>query len=207
MMQKFSALPFTLAAAAMLTACGGATTEETPAETEQEIEDVVVGDQPGPAIGDRAPVDLELANAAGEAATVASLADEKGTILVFTRSVDWCPFCQAQLKGLSDIASDIADSGYTLAGVSYDPTASLAAFAEEQKVEYLLLSDEGSKLIDAFNIRDPQYADPESRAYGVPYASIFVLDPEGVVLAKSVSADYKVRPTNDEVKKLIESVG
>ncbi|WOE74827.1 peroxiredoxin family protein [Alterisphingorhabdus coralli] len=205
-MHKLAIPTCLLAATALLGACGETTEQSTP-EAEQEVEDIIVEDQPGPAIGDRAPVDLELANAAGETASVASLADEKGTVLVFTRSVDWCPYCQAQLKGLKEIAEDVANSGYTLAGVSYDPTSSLAKFAEDQEVDYMLLSDEGSKLIDAFNIRDPQYADPESRAYGVPYASIFVLDAEGVVLAKSVSADYKVRPTNEEIKKLIESVG
>jgi len=94
-----------------------------------------------------------------------------------------------------------------VAGVSYDPVQSLKEFAEEQDIGYTLLSDDGSKLIDAFSIRDPQYADPESRAYGVPYASIFVLDSEGVVRAKSVSSDYKVRPTNEELNLLIEVAG
>lgn len=204
-MNRFSAALLTIAGTAMLAACGGAT-EEPATQQEPETEVTTVQDQPGPAIGDRAPVDLELTNAGGETASVVSLADEKGIVLVFTRSVDWCPFCQAQLKGLNAIAEDVANAGYTLAGVSYDPTTSLAAFANEQNIEYTLLSDEGSKLIDAFAIRDAQYADPESLAYGVPYASIFILDKDGVVRAKSVSADYKVRPTSDEIMQLIESV-
>lgn len=204
-MNRFSAALLTIAGTAMLAACGG-TTEEPATQQEPETEVTTVQDQPGPAIGDRAPVDLELTNAGGETASVVSLADEKGIVLVFTRSVDWCPFCQAQLKGLNAIAEDVANAGYTLAGVSYDPTTSLAAFANEQNIEYTLLSDEGSKLIDAFAIRDAQYADPESLAYGVPYASIFILDKDGVVRAKSVSADYKVRPTSDEIMQLIESV-
>ncbi|MEO1045737.1 MAG: peroxiredoxin family protein [Pseudomonadota bacterium] len=206
-MKKLSAA-LLVATTIAVAGCNTQTEQAEPSpEAETETEIIAVSDQPGPAIGDRAPVDLELANAAGNKASVASLADEKGTILVFTRSVDWCPFCQAQLKGLKDIAEDVANSGYTLAGVSYDPVSSLAAFAGDQDIPYTLLSDDGSKLIDAFAIRDPQYADPESRAYGVPYASIFILDADGVVRAKSVSADYKVRPTNDEVLQLIESVG
>lgn len=199
-----------MAMSALLAGCNAsAPTEDTDAQpaVEAEVEMMAVEDQPGPALGDRAPVDLELTDSSGKTSTVLDLAGEKGTVLVFTRSVDWCPFCQAQLKGLNEIADDVAAAGYTLAGISYDPPASLASFADDQNITYGLFSDDRSKLIDAFAIRDPQYADPESRAYGVPYAAIFVLDGDGVVRAKSVSADYKVRPTNAEITQLIASAG
>ena len=212
-MTKTSLLTTLLASTFLLIGCSGASDEsdsssDTGGATEYEGGDTLtVEEQPGPAIGDRAPVDLSLADADGNSVPVSERTGEKGTILVFTRSVDWCPYCQGQLKLLNDIAEDIGEKGYTIAGVSYDPVASLKAFSNEQDITYTLLSDDGSKLIDAFAIRDPQYADPESRAYGVPYASIFVLDSDGVVRAKSVSSDYKNRPTNDELQLLIESAG
>lgn len=212
-MTKAYPLPLILGSALLLTACSGES--ETPAEdattggaTEYDGgETLTVENQPGPAIGDRAPVDLELADADGAAMPLSERTGEKGTILIFTRSVDWCPYCQGQLKKLNDVAGDLKEQGYTVAGVSYDPVSSLKEFSNEQKISYTLLSDQGSKLIDAFAIRDPQYADPEKRAYGVPYASIFVLDSDGVVRAKSVSSDHKVRPTNEELALLVESAG
>jgi peroxiredoxin len=212
-MIKAYPLPLILGSALLLTACSGES--ETPAEdaatggaTEYDGgETLTVENQPGPAIGDRAPVDLSLADADGDTMPLSERTGEKGTILVFTRSVDWCPYCQGQLKKLNDVAGDLKEQGYTVAGVSYDPVTSLKEFSNEQKISYTLLSDQGSKLIDAFAIRDPQYADADSRAYGVPYASIFVLDSDGVVRAKSVSSDYKVRPTNDELALLVESAG
>lgn len=216
-MTKAYPLPLILGSALLLTACSGES--ETPAEDAASGgalggaseydggETLTVENQPGPAIGDRAPVDLELADADGAAMPLSERTGEKGTILIFTRSVDWCPYCQGQLKKLNDVASNLKEQGYTVAGVSYDPVSSLKEFSNEQKISYTLLSDQGSKLIDAFAIRDPQYADPEKRAYGVPYASIFVLDSDGVVRAKSVSSDHKVRPTNEELALLVESAG
>lgn len=210
---KALALSLIFGSSLLLTACGGTSETQTGdvnADGTVEYdggETLTVENQPGPAIGDRAPVDLALADADGNAMPLSERTGEKGTILVFTRSVDWCPYCQGQLKQLNDVAGNLKEQGYILAGVSYDPVSSLKEFSKEQNIDYTLLSDKGSKLIDAFAIRDPQYADTESRAYGVPYASIFVLDKDGVVRAKSVSSDYKIRPTNEELALLVESAG
>ncbi len=47
-----------------------------------------------------------------------------------------------------------------------------------------MLSDEKSAMIDAFDLRDPQYK-PGSKAHGVPRPAIFIIDAEGVIRALS----------------------
>ena len=51
----------------------------------------------------------------------------------------------------------------------------------------------GSVTIDAWKLRDVRYK-PDSFAWGVPYASIYVIAPNGTLRAKLAEEDYKVRP-------------
>lgn len=158
-------------------------------------------DQPGPAVGDLAPVKTMLTDASGKPVSVLDMAGDKGVVLVFNRSLSWCPYCKAQAIKLNGMADAITARGYGLSVLTYDTPDKLAGFAEAESIRYPLLSDPKSSVIDAFAIRDPQYT--EGKAVGVPYASIFILSPDGTVLAKSVSSDYKVRPNDDEVLALL----
>lgn len=161
------------------------------------------GTQPGPVIGDTLPMNIVLVDAGGQPRKIGDIVAQNGAVLVFFRSADWCGYCKSQLAQLENIAAKVATRGYTLAAISYDNPATLKTFAGKNKLTYVMLSDTGSKMIDELKIRDPQYT--EGKAVGVPYPSIFVVDRDGTVKARSVSLDYKVRPTNDEVMDLLRS--
>ena len=125
-------------------------------------------------------------------------------MLVFFRSAKWCPYCQAQLKDIRALPAELAKRGYTLAAISYDAPDTLAGFAGKQAVNYTLLSDAGSKQIDAFGLRDPQYP-KDSFAYGVPKATVLVIGRNGVVKQKLTTEDYKVRPGNDKILAAVDA--
>ena len=158
----------------------------------------------GPAVGAHIPA-FAAKDSTGAARSFESLQGKKGVVLVFFRSARWCPFCQAQLIDLKAVQAPLAERGYTLAALSYDPAPALATFAEKRGVAYTLLSDDGSKMIDAFKLRDPQYA-AGAFAYGVPKPAIFVIDRKGVVKAKLALEGYKVRPGNDVLLKAVDGV-
>jgi peroxiredoxin len=160
---------------------------------------------PGPAIGVKAPVSLPLSDTDGKPTTLKAKMGAKGIVIVMVRSADWCPYCKAQLVNLNGINSKIKAMGYSLVSVSYDKPAKLASFGKAKGITYSLLSDEGSKFIDAVRLRDPQYAKAPF-ANGVPYASILVLTKDGTVKAKNVSLDYAVRPSNETILALVQSV-
>lgn len=157
------------------------------------------------ATGAKVPAGFKAIDAAGRARNWASIAGKKGTVFVLFRSAKWCPFCQAQLKGLKDVQASLAQRGYGLAALSYDPPQVLAGFAAKTGIGYTLLSDEKSAMIDAFGLRDPAYA-AGSYAYGVPKASILLVDAKGVVRWKSVASDYKVRPDNATILKAVDAL-
>jgi len=158
----------------------------------------------GPAVGGTAPV-LAAVDASGKPRDLASVAGRNGTVLVFFRSAKWCPFCQRQLIELNNAAEPLAARGYGLAAISYDPPPALASFAARQAIRYPLLSDGGSRMIDAYGIRDSQYP-VGNFAHGVPRPAIFVLDTRGVVRGKLAEDSYRNRPPVAAVLTLVDGL-
>lgn len=156
----------------------------------------------GPAVGARIPA-LQVKDPAGASKSLAELAGPKGAVLVFYRSARWCPYCQAQLIALKDAQAPLAQRGYNLVGISYDSAEVLTRFQAQRGIGYALVSDEGSKTIDAFGLRDPQYKEG-SMAHGVPRPAIFVVDRAGVVKAKLAEERYQDRPPVDVVVAAVD---
>jgi peroxiredoxin len=86
----------------------------------------------------------------------------------------------------------IEDAGVTLVAVSYDATDVLASFAKDKAITFPLLSDAGSKTIDAYGIRDPS-------GNGYPHPATFLIDKEGVVRTRLSVEGYMTRHSTDEL--------
>ena len=147
----------------------------------------------GPATNAKAPDIGTPPDQTGVPRALPSLMGEKGMVLFFFRSADWCPYCQAQMMDLNTAVAGIERRGYKMAGISYDSPAILKTFIERRGIGYTLLSDPKSVIIDRYKLRDPQYP-PDSRAYGVPRPIIFILDKNGVIKAKLYEETYTKRP-------------
>jgi peroxiredoxin len=158
----------------------------------------------GPAVGAKAPP-ISATDVAGRPASISKLSGKNGVVLVFFRSAKWCPYCQKQLIELKDAKAPLAERGYNLVALSYDPPEVLTGFTAKQQIPYVFLSDQGSKTIDAFKLRDPQYKS-ESFAFGVPMPAIFVISPRGVVQAKLAEEGYKTRPPVTAVLAAVDGV-
>ncbi|RTL22193.1 MAG: peroxiredoxin family protein [Burkholderiales bacterium] len=146
----------------------------------------------GPPTGSAVPA-LHATDAKGSPVGLADLYGKNGLVLVFFRSAKWCPFCQKQLIELKEATAPLAQRGYRLAAISYDAGEVLAQFTAKWQIAYPLLSDAGSVTIDAWKLRDMRYK-PDSYAWGVPYASIYVIGTDGLLKAKLAEEDYKQRP-------------
>jgi peroxiredoxin len=158
----------------------------------------------GPPVGAKVPA-LHVTDLQGAPKGLSDLAGKNGVVLMFFRSAKWCPYCQAQLIAMKDAPGPLAERGYKLAALSYDPTDVLTRFTEQRQIPYPLLSDAGSVTIDAWKLRDVRYK-PDSYAWGVPYASIYVISPKGVLRAKLAEEDYKVRPPLSAVLAAIDAL-
>jgi peroxiredoxin len=159
----------------------------------------------GPAVGAKIPAPFTALDHTGAAKTYADIAGANGTVLVFVRSAKWCPFCQLQMIDINRVAAPLKERGYTLAALSYDAPEVLAKFAKQRGIAYTLLSDQKSAMIDAFDLRDPQYP-VGHMAHGVPKPAIFVIDANGTVRAKLAEDGYQVRPLVDDMMAALDGL-
>lgn len=104
---------------------------------------------------------------------------------------------------LQQIRAELESSGFAVFGLSYDAVDVLAAFAEKRGITFSLLSDEGSHAIRALGLLNEHVAEQHAfygisvrdEHHGVPYPGTFVLDENGIVIARYFEQSYRVRPT------------
>jgi len=147
----------------------------------------------GPPVATKAPDIGTRLDQTSKPRRLADLMGQNGLVLMFFRSADWCPYCQAQLIDVNSGVAEIEKRGYRIAALSYDSPEILQAFTVKRHIAFTFLSDPKSEVIDLYKLRDPQYP-PGSRAYGVPRPIIFILDRSGVIRSKLYEESYKVRP-------------
>ena len=97
----------------------------------------------------------------------------------------------------------IQDAGVQLVGICYDDTKVLKTFSDRMKIAFPLLSDPGSKTINAYHIRNEA---AKGRAQGVPNPGTFILDQEGVIRAKLFLEGFRDRHTTEALCKAAKAV-
>ena len=105
--------------------------------------------------------------------------------------------------------SALKDAGLTVVGISYDPVETLKGFADKNDIEFPLLSDEGSKTIDAFGIRNEAMDGKkfgDNNLSGVPHPGTYILNKDGEITAKLFLKKYQERHTIDEMLEAAKSV-
>jgi peroxiredoxin len=111
-------------------------------------------------------------------------------------------------------AADFERQGIALFAISYDPVATLAAFAEKNGITYPLLSDQGSRVITELGLLNRHIAEQNAaygiqsspRQQGIPYPGIFVLDEQGVVTEKRFYQSYRERETGAGLLRAIFAI-
>lgn len=146
-----------------------------------------LGPQPG-----QAAIDFSLSDQSGKSWSLASLAGPKGTMLVFSRSAEWCPYCRTQMVEIQRSLADIRAQGFGVAVITYDAVDTLKGFADKYGITYPLLSDQGSRTIDAWGIRNREAT---GRSAGIPHPGTFMVDPSGVILSRAFEQAYSERRT------------
>jgi peroxiredoxin len=167
-----------LIAAALTLSAGSALAQESSA-----AQAAAAADAFGPRVGETAPA-FTLPDGTGQVLSVASLAGPQGLVLYFNRSLDWCPICLRQTIELNEAVEAFNAAGWAVAVLTYDPVDTLARVKDQRGLTMTLLSDADSAVIDAFDLRDPIYADPEHIAHGVPYPIAFAIAPDGEIIGK-----------------------
>ena len=149
--------------------------------------------QLGPQPGEVVP-DFRLPDAQGKTWTRDSIMGPKGAMLVFSRSVDWCPYCKTQVIELQSRLGELRDKGLGLAVITYDSPAIIADFSRRRGITFPLLSDAGSPTINSYGILNTTVA-AGTNNYGIPFPGTFLIDPRGRVTSRFFEEAYQERNT------------
>ena len=140
-------------------------------------------------VGQQAP-DFEIKNQFGELVKLSDLRGEKNVVLVFYPFA-FTPTCTGELCAIRDEKLSFENDDTQVFGISCDPAPSLKVFAEQEKLEYPLLSD-----------FYPHGA--VSKSYGVfleekgfATRGTFVIDKAGVVRWSVVNSPGDARSTDE----------
>jgi len=141
-------------------------------------------------VGDKAP-SFSLKDQNGNDVSLDSLIKKGPVALLFFRSADWCLSCELQLIKLQRHVKEFEAAGGQLVGISYDSPKTLKCFADKRSITIPILSDTGSKTIDAYGVRE---ARDDLASKGVARHVIIVVDRKGVIRAKRFGVIYDERP-------------
>jgi len=157
-------------------------------------------------VGEEAP-DFTLEDMQGNQVSLSATRGKMPTVLVFYRGY-WCPFCAHQLSELRSLLKP--DEHVRILAVSVDDHEKTKQLTEKiaadgnGSVNYTMLSDPGHKIIDAYGLHDPAY--DGKRFDGIPHPAVYVIDKNGRVAWAKVESDYKVRPSNADIRAALESL-
>jgi peroxiredoxin len=167
-------------------------------------------------IASKAP-DFRAKDQHGKEIRLKDLLKEGKVVLVFYRG-EWCPYCNKELAGLQDSLQLIKDKGATLIAVSPETPENIAKTVEKTKAEYSILSDQGLKIMKAYDV---EFEVPENtltryRNAGLdieknngpngkflPVPAVFIIDKESNITYRFFEPDYKKRPS---VKELLDNL-
>jgi peroxiredoxin len=149
----------------------------------------------GLAVGAKAP-SFSLRDQSGRAQTNQTLRGPKGTVLLFVRSADWCPYCKAQLVDLQRAHKRFEQQGLKLATISYDTVEILKSFADRRQIEYPMLADPDSQIIRAYGVLN---AEATGRDEGMARPGFFFIDPSGTIREKFFETSYQERDSANSV--------
>lgn len=146
---------------------------------------------PGPALGSQFP-GLRARYGGRETTLLNEFAGENGTVLIASRSLDWCPYCMRQMIQLQENAVAFAEAGIALVAITYDEPRLQQAFIDKFEITIPVLSDINALSFKTLGILNENYRSGDSR-YGIPHPGMIVIDPQGVVVGKLFLEAYSSR--------------
>ena len=140
-------------------------------------------------VGQEAP-DFEIKNQFGELVKLSDLRGKKNVVLVFYPFA-FTPTCTAELCTIRDEKVSFENDDVQVFGISTDPAPSLKVFAEQEKIEYPLLSD----FYPHGAVSQAYGAFLEEKGFAT--RATFVIDKDGIVRWSVVNTPADARNTDE----------
>ncbi len=163
-------------------------------------------------VGDTAP-DFELPDAMGRTVRLSDLLASGPVVLAFYRG-SWCPYCNAELRGLQQALPDVEAAAARMIAVSPQTPDSSVTIVERQSLTFPVLSDAGNRVAREFGLvfRVGDDVRQRYRAAGIdlarsngdaswelPVPATYVVAPDRRITYAFVEADYTRRAAPADV--------
>jgi len=219
---RAAALSEALSLQAQLDAFTGRTPEQIRARVETAIDEIQrAGEAVGLPIGDVAP-DFVLPDALGRPTALRAALESGPVVLTFYRG-EWCPYCNLQLRSLQHVFADMRALNASLIAVSPQSPDHSLSLTEKHGLEFAVLSDVDQSVIRAYHVQfavvgelkdlhlNVFHNDPRDRnadgSMNLPVPATFVIDRDGVIRARFVDADWRVRMEPADIIAALRALG
>lgn len=171
-------------------------------------------------------VDTDAPNATvsdldGQSVELTELYGRGPIMLIFYRG-GWCPYCNFQIRQLTEGYADFQERGVTLVLISVDRIEEGARTRASWEIPFPVLSDPDLVAHRAFRVLE--VVDEETRGryrsfgidleaasgrdhHTIAIPSVFVVDTEGKILFAHADRDYRTRPSNAQLLEVIDRLG
>lgn len=165
-------------------------------------------------IGSRAP-DFRGKDQSGLEIHLKDLLKKGKVVLLFYRG-NWSPYCIRELREFEDSLQQIIAQGATLVAVTPERPDSVFKTIEKTSASFSILSDEGLKIMRAYDVAlevdantftryrnsgiDIEANNGKNGKY-LPVPAVYIIDKEASVTYRFFEPDYKKRPSAKEILK------
>lgn len=146
-------------------------------------------------VGEPAPA-FSLPDSKGNAVALQDFQNKAPVMLLFYRG-EWCAYCMDQLDNYQALLPELEKYDIQLLAISSDPVASLKNTQRRFGQNYIFLSDMDLKTTKKYGIGNTS---------NLPHPALFLIDKKGILKWYYASTDFRVRPTADQVEKIIQDV-
>lgn len=146
---------------------------------------------PGPAINSHFP-GLQATYQGRSVTLIDEFKGANGTIVVASRSFDWCPYCMRQIIQLQENKARFDAAGIGIVAITYDDPILQHAFIDTFGITIPVVSDINALSFKTLGILNEDYR-PGEFQYGIPHPGMIVVDPQGRVVGKLFLEAYSSR--------------
>ncbi|NKB35845.1 MAG: redoxin domain-containing protein [Gammaproteobacteria bacterium] len=169
-------------------------------------------------VGEKVPA-FESDTYAGENVTSAELMEMGPLMVIFYRG-GWCPFCNFQVRQITQAFSQFQERQVTSVLISVDKTDGAMLVKEAYDIPFPILSDSNLAAHQSFNtiIELDSSSYEKYKKFGVDLEAwsglehhkmsapaIFLIDKDSQVLWSHVALDYKTRPSVEQLLGVIDA--
>jgi len=146
---------------------------------------------PGPAINSHFP-GLQATYQSRNITLIDEFEGINGTVVIASRSFDWCPYCMRQIIELERNKAAFDAAGIGMVAITYDKPILQQAFIEKFSITIPIVSDINALSFKTLGILNSDYKQ-EDFEYGIPHPGVIVVDRKGEVVGKLFLEAYSSR--------------